>query len=195
MSPLKNVFRIIILAVVLSAVLASEDCFSQVKKMSAKELTEESTAVLYGKCTGKKCEWNENRSAIYTYVTIAPEEYIKGHLGSQVVVMVPGGRVDDILYEVSETPFFNENEDVIAFIWTNPRGKNLITGGFQGKMKIERDERTGKRMVDAGIIEEEQTLVPGQVRKAERMELEDYVEKLKNMPGIKQPIEIKILKS
>ncbi len=150
--------------------------------MSAKELTE-SLQLYFTVRYGKKCEWNENRSAIYTYVTIAPEEYIKGHLGSQVVVMVPGGRVDDILYEVSETPFFNENEDVIAFIWTNPRGKNLITGGFQGKMKIERDERTGKRMVDAGIIEEEQTLVPGQVRKAERMELEDYVEKLKKYAG------------
>ena len=180
MNPLKNKFRLIFLAIAVLMLITSPEGYSQVKKMSAKELTEESTAVLYGKCTGKKCEWNENRSAIYTYVTIVPEEYIKGHLGSQVEVMVPGGRVDDILYEVSETPFFNENEEVIAFIWTNHRGKNLITGGFQGKMKIERDERTGKRMVDAGIMaEEEQVLAPGQVRKAERMELEDFVVRLK----------------
>jgi hypothetical protein len=48
----------------------------------------------------------------------------------------------------------------------------MITGGFQGKMKIDRDERTGKRMVKAWIIDEEpQALAPEQARKAERMEV------------------------
>ena len=56
-----------------------------------KQLTNESTAVLYGKCTGKRCEWNENKSIIYTYVTVAPEEYIKGNLGSEAVIAVTGG--------------------------------------------------------------------------------------------------------
>jgi len=179
MNPFNNKFRFISLVIGVLILITSTECYSQVKKMSAKELTEASTAVVYGKCKGKRCEWNENRSAIYTYITISPEEYIKGQLGSEVVVMVPGGRVDDIVYEVSETPFFSDDEEVVAFIWTNPKGKNLITGGFQGKLKIDRDEKTGKRMVDAGIMEEEQTLVPGQVRKAERMELEDFVVKLK----------------
>lgn len=116
MDPLKNKFRLISLATAVVMLISSAESSSQVRKMSVKELTEASTAVLYGKCKGKRCEWNENRSAIYTYITIAPEEYIKGHLGSEVVVMIPGGRVNDILYEVSETPFFNEDEDVIAFI-------------------------------------------------------------------------------
>jgi len=153
---------------------------AQVKKMSSQELTEVSTAVLYGKCKKLKCEWNENRSAIFTYVTIAPEGYIKGNLGSEVVVMVPGGRVDDILYEVSETPIFVEDEEVVAFIWKNPSGKNLITGGHQGKKRIEKDEKTGSRMVqDPGIDEDQGTLPPGQEKKAEKMQLEDYVTKLK----------------
>lgn len=116
MDPLKNKFRLISLATAVVMLISSAESSSQVRKTSAKELTEASTAVLYGKCKGKRCEWNENRSAIYTYITIAPEEYIKGHLGSEGVVMIPGGRVNDILYEVSETPFFNEDEDVIAFI-------------------------------------------------------------------------------
>lgn len=181
MNPLKNKFRLISLAIAVLMLITSAECYSQVKKMSAKELTEESTAVLYGRCKSKKCEWNENRSAIYTYITIAPEEYIKGHLGSEVVVIVPGGRVDDIVYEVSETPFFADDEEVVAFIWTNPKGKNLITGGFQGKMKIDRDEKTGKRMVDAGVMEDEvQVPVPGQARKIARIELEDFVIKLKD---------------
>jgi len=155
---------------------------AQVLKTSVKDLTKESTAVLYGKCSKIKCEWNENRSIIYTYVTIEPEEYIKGNLGAEAVVAVPGGRVDDIIYEVSEMPFFTEGEEVVAFIWTNTSGKNLVTGGFQGKMKIKKDKLTGKRMVeDIGTMDdaEVQHQAPGQVKKAQRMELEDFVGKLK----------------
>jgi hypothetical protein len=78
-------------------------------------------------------------------------------------------------------PAFTEGEEVVAFVWKNPRGKNLVTGGFQGKIKIEKDKKTGKRMVQGSITDdvETQTLPPGQVKKAERMELEDFVVKLK----------------
>jgi hypothetical protein len=155
---------------------------AQVKKMSAEEMTKSSTAVLYGKCSKIKSEWNEDRSIIFTYVTITPEEYIKGNLGGEAVIAVPGGRVDDIIYEVSETPFFTEGEEVVAFVWTNPAGKNLVTGGYQGKVKIEKDARTGKRSVEAEVVTDELQegdLVPGQAKKAERLKLEDFVVKLK----------------
>jgi hypothetical protein len=155
---------------------------AQVKKMSSKDMTEVSTAVLYGKCKKIKCEWNENRSAIFTYVTIAPEGYIKGNLGLEVVITVPGGRVDDILYEVSETPFFIQDEEVVAFIWKNPSGKNLITGGFQGKMKIEKDEKSGKRYVndtDEVSENEQANQGSGNENKSSKVELDEFVVKLK----------------
>ena len=107
----------------------STDSIAQLKKMSEKDLTDESTAVLYGKCTKKSCDWDENHRIIFTYVTIAPEEYIKGNLGAEAVIAVPGGQVGDIIYEVSEMPAFIEGEDVVAFVWKNPKGKNLVTGG------------------------------------------------------------------
>jgi hypothetical protein len=154
--------------------------------MSAKELTEESTAVFYGKCTNKRCEWNENRSIIYTYVTVSPEEYIKGNLGSEAVIAVPGGQVDNIIYEVSEMPVFTEGEEVMLFIWKNPSGKNLVTGGYLGKMKIEKDAKTGKRMVHGYDIEEEveseeapEIERPDKQAKPEKVKLEDFVTRLK----------------
>ena len=51
---------------------------AQVKEMSAQDLTTASTAVFYGKCSKKESKWNENKSIIYTYVTVIPEAYIKG---------------------------------------------------------------------------------------------------------------------
>jgi hypothetical protein len=130
-------------------VFLTDESNAQVKEMSANDLTKESTAVLYGKCSKVKCEWNETKDIIYTYVTVVPEEYLKGNLGSEAVIAVPGGKVGDVIYEVSEMPVFTEGEEVFAFVWTNPAGKNLVTGGYQGKMKIEKDIKTGKRMVKA----------------------------------------------
>jgi hypothetical protein len=154
---------------------------AQVINMSTKDLTAKSTAVLYGKCSKVKCEWNDKKDKIYTYVTVVPEAYIKGNLGSEVIITVPGGQVGDILYEVSDMPFFVEGEETVAFVWKNPAGKNLITGGFQGKMKIEKDNKTGKRMVTGANLEEPETGVqaPGQIKEAEKMQLEDFVTKVK----------------
>ncbi len=181
MKSLKKIIKLTYLVVGLLFLPAIESR-SQVLEMSAEDLTKESTAVLYGKCIQKRCEWSENKSIIYTYITIAPEEYIKGNLGSEAVIAVPGGQVGDIIYEVSEMPVFTEGEDVMAFIWTSPSGKNLVTGGFQGKMKIMKDQLTGKRMVeDIGAMDASELLnrAPGQVRKVIRMQLEDFVGKLK----------------
>jgi hypothetical protein len=155
---------------------------SQVLEMSAQDLTKQSTAVLYGKCSKIECKWNENKSIIFTEVTVVPEEYIKGNLGSQAVISIPGGKVGDIVYEVSDMPVFTEGEEVMAFVRTNPAGKNLITGGFQGKLKMEKDKVTGKWMIFQNWLDKqaeaqnqgvEQTVQPG------REKLEDFVAKVK----------------
>ncbi|HUX58091.1 MAG TPA: hypothetical protein VMV77_14025 [Bacteroidales bacterium] len=182
MKSIKRIFIVTFLPVLCLLCLSIDDSAAQVKKMSAKDLTEVSTAVLYGKCSKLKSEWNENKSIIYTYVTIVPEEYIKGNLGSEAVIAVPGGRVGDIIYEVSEMPVFMEGEEVVAFIWTNPAGKNLVTGGYQGKMKIEKDKDSGKRMVvGAGLDEEDETgeLGTGKPDKGKKVSLEDFTAKVK----------------
>jgi hypothetical protein len=182
MKDLKKFIKLTCWVVICFLFIPITESKAQILQTSAQELTNESTAVLYGKCTKKRCEWNENKSIIYTYVTVATEEYIKGNLGSEAVIAVPGGQVGDIIYEVSEMPIFTEGEDVVAFIWTNPSGKNLVTGGFQGKLKVEKDKKTGKRMVQGvGPMDETelQHQASGQIKKAENMQLEDYVGKLK----------------
>jgi hypothetical protein len=140
---------------------------AQLKKMSAEDLTKKSTAILYGQCSRVESEWNQERDLIFTTVTVIPEEYIKGNLGSLVLITVPGGQVDDIIYEVSEMPVFMEGEEVFAFIWEHPSGKNLVTGGKQGKMKIEKDKNTGKRKLK------------GDPHKPEKELLEDFTAKVR----------------
>ena len=140
---------------------------AQLKKMTAEDLTQESTAILYGKCSKVKSEWNKEKDLIFTTVTIVPEEYLKGNLGSEALITIPGGQVDNIIYEVSEMPVFTEGEEVFAFVWTHPSGKNLITGGPQGKMKIEKDKKTGKKKVK------------GNPHKPEKVLLEDFTKEVR----------------
>ncbi len=183
MKDLKKIINLTFWMMICFLILSEAVGKAQVRKMSAKDLTEASTAVLYGKCKKVKSEWNDKKDIIMTYVTIVPEEYIKGNLGSEAVIAVPGGQVGDIRYEVSDMPIFTEGEEVVAFVWTNRSGRNLITGGFQGKMKIEKDSKTGQSFLQGvGIMDdsEAQAQEPGQIKKARKMLLEEFLKKLKS---------------
>lgn len=131
----------------LMAVLLPTESNAQVKAMSAQELTIESSSILYGICTQVESAWTANQEIILTTITIVPEYYLKGNMGNEVKITVPGGQVGDIIYEVSEMPAFRKGEEVFAFVWKHPSGLNLITGGYQGKMQIMTDEKTGARKV------------------------------------------------
>ena len=79
-------------------------------------------------------------------------------------------------------PIFTEGEEVMAFVRTNPAGKNLITGAYQGKMKIDTDKKTGKRMISGtGLGTETDVQKQGisTTRKPERQKLEDFITKVK----------------
>ena len=121
---------------------------AQIQRMSARELTLESSSILYGKCTRTESAWNKDKTMILTTVTVVPEYYLKGNLGSEVTITVPGGRVGNIIYEVSEMPAFQKGEEVFAFIWKHPSGLNLVTGGYQGKLQIRTEAGTGLKTLE-----------------------------------------------
>ena len=182
MKSLKKTIRLTFYLSICFLVFSVTDTIAQVKQMSAQDLTTASTAVFYGKCSKKSCDWDANHRIIYTYVTVVPDEYLKGNLGSSAVIAVPGGQVGNIIYEVSDMPIFTEGEEVMAFVRTNTAGKNLLTGGFQGKMKMEKDNKTGKWTV-SGTVPETQTGAQNQginqTVSPVREKLEDFIAKVK----------------
>ncbi len=183
---MKTHVRTICIAFMLLAgvlILIPKECNAQLKKMTTEDLTNESTAILYGKCSKIESKWNEGKDIIFTTVTVLPDEYIKGDLGSEALITIPGGQVDDIIYEVSEMPVFIEGEDVFAFVWKHPSGKNLITGGKQGKMKIKKD-KDGKKVVKGVANGNEQKSAKKEAKVEEilppqEMLLEDFTEVVK----------------
>lgn len=120
---------------------------AQVQTMSTKELTEESTTVLLGTCTRTESYWADGNSKIFTRIKVRGQQYLKGDLGAEAEITVPGGRIGDLIYEVSDMPVFREGEEVLVFVWSNASGKQLVMGGAQGKLSVETDKATGKKIV------------------------------------------------
>jgi hypothetical protein len=164
--------------------LASPDAFSQARQASVKELAQASTAILVGKCDKVESFWDENRTRIFTQVKIRAEESLKGNPGSEVVITVPGGRVGNTLYEVSDMPVFAPGEEVLVFLWRHPTGKNLVTGALQGKLSIVEDKKTGKKLL-RGVslrLEDDKTLRKTSATQSsapEKIFLEDFVREVK----------------
>lgn len=154
---------------------------AQVIKMSVEDLTKESTAILYGKCHKIMCEWDADQDIILTQVTIIPEVYLKGNLGNEAILTIPGGRVGNIVYEVSEMPVFVEGEEVFTFAWKHPSGKHLVTGGHQGKLKIKKDKSTGKKTVQviASLESDDPFAKDKDDKKPTQVTLDEFVDKVK----------------
>lgn len=170
---------------ILCFLLHTNSSFGQVVKASAKQLTQESTAILTGKCTKTESFWNEKRTQILTEVRIRVDEYVKGNLGAEAVITIPGGRVGNIIYEVSDMPVFVEGEEVLVFLWRHPSGKNLVTGALQGKISLVEDKGSGKKIVYAIPPEREQktSLRKRRIEKTpatKRVFLEDFIIELKS---------------
>jgi hypothetical protein len=120
---------------------------AQVAKMEMDALTKESTSIVHGICTGKSSFWNESRDKIFTRVTLQVSEVVKGEQVKETTILIPGGRVDNIIYEVSDMPLIQKDEEMVLFLWQHKSGMNLVTGGLQGKVTIKSDTRSGKKFL------------------------------------------------
>lgn len=111
---------------------------AQVARMSLAELTSTATSIVHGRATQSQAVWSPDRKRIYTEVTLEVDDRLKGKGSGTTVVTIPGGQIGNIRYEVSDMPAIDEGEEVVVFVWQHPSGRNLVTGGSQGKLVVER---------------------------------------------------------
>lgn len=140
LSILKAVF-----AVAFLLLFSSSTAPAQSIHMSLEELSQTSTAIVLGETQQTRSFWNENRSQILTEITVRVDESLKGSVGAETVITVPGGRVGNALYEVSDMPVFVDGEEILVFLWEHPTGKTIVTGGAQGKLEVLVDPISGAK--------------------------------------------------
>ena len=140
-------FPVATAALLLLLFLIPEGVEAQVRKVTLEDLTRSSTAVVLGETEAPRSFWNEQRTQILTEVKIRVDESVKGDLGGETVITIPGGRVGSTMYEVSDMPIFEDGEQVLVFLWQHPSGKQLVTAGHQGKLAIYIDPQTERPLL------------------------------------------------
>ena len=155
---------------------------------STSENALDSKTILYGTCTQIESLWDEKHERIHTEIHVQAEGYLKGAQGSIVTVTVPGGRVDNIMYEVSDMPFFTEGEECVIFLSKHSSGRNLVTGAVQGKLKIYKNPNTGKRLVNRPVKEQASakksaTIYDESTQKTEAIVLDEFLVEIASYLG------------
>ncbi len=120
---------------------------SQQITTSLKSLTKNSEVVLIGKVSKQESKWNENKSRIYTDVTIDVDEYLKGQTGEKyITVSHLGGEVGEVGELYTHMPSFKEEEEMVLFVKRDKNdGKYRVYSSENGKIEIIKNKSSNQR--------------------------------------------------
>jgi hypothetical protein len=127
--------------------------FSQSMQAKMKKLSENSDLIVEGKVVQKKSKWNDNKTRIYTDVTLQVDEYLKGNQGNKtIVVTTPGGEVGEVGELYTHMPKFENDENVLVFVKEDKKNKNYkVLNGEDGKMTLYKDKVTGEKVTPSNM--------------------------------------------
>ena len=140
-------FLIFLVGVALTAA-PSEVAYCQSAALSTESLVQGADVIVVGKVTAMNSKWSNDRSRIYTRVTISVDQQIKGATSENfVTITIPGGEVDGIGEVYSHTAKFTENEEVVVFAGKDRQGNLSVIGGDEGKTTVRKEKETGRQLV------------------------------------------------
>jgi hypothetical protein len=126
--------------------LASTAAATVVLRVTPRELADKADLVVEGRVAAVDVRWDDDRTCINTYVTFTVERSLKGNGPGSVVITVPGGKVGDEEVRVEGTAQFARDEEAVVFLWKSPAGEWGVLGEGQGKFRLTKDAKTGRRM-------------------------------------------------
>jgi hypothetical protein len=146
-----SVILFTLFAGIVSAIVSPSNALSQSGTAVTEELAQRADVVVVGKVIEVRSEWNEDRSRIYSNVTVQVDEHIKGAESQQsVVIATLGGEIGGVGEVYSHTARFKADEQVIVFAAADQRGQLRVVGGDEGKLTVTKDKVTGLQMVADG---------------------------------------------
>lgn len=108
---------------------------TEMVKLHLEQLTEEADTIVQGSVTRLESAWNDQRTEIYTTITMLVEEVIKGAPSSEVTFRVAGGTIGNLSMFTSDDPLFEEGEQAIVFLDTKGDVARIV-GLHQGKYGV-----------------------------------------------------------
>ena len=123
-------------AIVAGSSLAIGSTFLKVDIPTLRGMSE---AVVKAHVVDVRSAWNDEGSAIFTYVTLEVKGRLSGRTDNQLVVRVPGGTVGNFSSVMEGAPEFTVGEDVVAFIARWDDGVPMIAGYAEGVSRVKQD--------------------------------------------------------
>lgn len=117
------------------------------QRMTLESLVKTSEAVIVARTVQTESFWNDDRTAILTRVVLDVEDQLSGQATSRTEVIVPGGRIGNIIHEVSDMPTFEAEEESVVFLERHRSGILIVSGGLHGKLPVTRDNNSGIKVV------------------------------------------------
>lgn len=122
---------------------------SQVKSATMKELTTSADMIIIGKVQEMNSEWNDQKTRIYTKVTLSVDECMKGDPAVQSIELrQPGGEIGEIGEFYSHTAKFAEEEEVLLFVKKDKQNNLRVCRGINGKFPIKLNQLTRQVMTN-----------------------------------------------
>ena len=164
---MQNRFYLSIIILLLIASVSTKT-LPQTIQARMQNLTEKSDMILEGKVVKQNSSWNQNKTRIFTEVTIQVDEYLKGSSGNKtIVVTTPGGEVGGVGELYTHMPKFSNDEQVLLFVKENKKDKRLkVSNGEEGKITLYNDKITGEKVTSSN-----------QKISSLKKEIKDYVNK------------------
>lgn len=117
-----------------------------------RELVATAPVILHGQVVDVRSGWVDGRRSVETFVTVAVAEYLKGNLGENVTVRVPGGQLGRYRTVFVGAPEFQAGDEVVLFLKSGGPSYPYIIGLSQGAFRVVAEARTGRRMVTTPIV-------------------------------------------
>jgi hypothetical protein len=111
------------------------------------ELVAESTAVVYARVADVRGRWTADRRSIESLVTLESLRYLKGDLGDEVTMRLPGGEAAGLLQVLPGAPVLRAGDLVVLFLGARGPAIPSPVGLTQGVFRVTVDPRDGTALV------------------------------------------------
>ena len=138
--------RVAVAALLIAAWFVPLDALT-LSPMTFEQLVAEATAVVFARVADVRGRWTADRSGIESIVTLDALRYLKGDLGNDVELRVPGGATGGMRQVLPGAPVLRAGDLVVAFLGSRGPAMPTLVGLTQGLFRVAVDTRNGASYV------------------------------------------------
>lgn len=143
-----RIYHFLLVILIIAVPLAGALRATVVERLAFADLIKYGDVIIEGKVVKSEAV-RDRRGAIATTITMEVTKSLRGAPASgNFEFTIPGGELDGMGLVIAGVPKFNINDEMILFLaGESPRGTRFPVGLGQGKFNIQRDPKTGAKLL------------------------------------------------